>query len=249
MVTQPVSAAENMAVDHALLRRARKTGESVLRVYSWREPTVSLGRNQPAQGAYDAERAKELGVSIVRRPTGGRAVVHWREVTYSVTAPIRGRLSESYVATNRLLVNALQRLGVDADLAGDQTPIPKLSTSPCFDAAAPGEVVARGRKLVGSAQWREDGATMQHGSILIDDDQPLLAAIATQPTPLPAAPATLHTLLGRAPGPDAIAAALHDALDATLSAPAEPFTFDTETCREAAVLRAHYEADAWTWRR
>src|SRR5262245_64276589 len=77
----------NMALDEALMSRATRTGEAVFRVYSWSVPTLSLGRNQRAKGDYDLGAAHERGIAFVRRPTGGRALLHDHEVTYSVTIP------------------------------------------------------------------------------------------------------------------------------------------------------------------
>jgi lipoyl(octanoyl) transferase len=87
-----------MALDEALMTRARQTGECVFRVYSWSAPTLSFGRHQAARVAYDPRTLAETGVDVVRRPTGGRTVLHDREVTYSVTAPASdgGALRESY---------------------------------------------------------------------------------------------------------------------------------------------------------
>src|SRR5512143_3038322 len=105
LLTPPLSGAENMALDEALLERAAATGGAVFRVYSWAEPTLSFGRNQSVRGTYDASRARERGVAVVRRPTGGRSLLHHREVTYSVTAPATflGSFRESYARINRLL--------------------------------------------------------------------------------------------------------------------------------------------------
>ena len=117
--TPPLGGAENMAVDEVLLARAARTGEAVFRVYSWAEPTLSFGRNQTVVGVYGADRARERGVRVVRRLTGGRALLHWREVTYSVTAPLASAssLRESYARINRLLVYGLRRLGVAVEVA------------------------------------------------------------------------------------------------------------------------------------
>ena len=87
LLTPPLPGVDNMAIDDALMARARRTGEGVVRVYSWAEPTLSLGRNQWTAGVYSAERAHAVGVGVVRRATGGRALLHSREITYSVTAP------------------------------------------------------------------------------------------------------------------------------------------------------------------
>src|SRR6476620_9212884 len=87
LLSPPLGGPENMALDEALMGRARRTGESVLRVYAWSRPTLSLGRNQRAVGLYREQALAERGVGVVRRPTGGRALLHHREITYSVTAP------------------------------------------------------------------------------------------------------------------------------------------------------------------
>src|SRR5258706_10952663 len=106
--------AENMARDMALLGRARETGETVFSVYGWSRPTLSLGRNQRAAGCYDLNRLEALGIDVVRRPTGGRALLHYREVTYSVTGPAASgdTLSEAYQRVNRILLEGLTSLGV-----------------------------------------------------------------------------------------------------------------------------------------
>lgn len=246
LVTPPFDGVANMALDEALLHRARDAGHAVLRVYSWGRPTLSLGRNQTARGRYDAGRAAALGIDVVRRPTGGRAVLHHREITYSVAAPVGllGSLAESYHAINRLLLDGLQRLGVDAREAEPSGAAPLPGVSPCFETPVAGEITMRGRKLVGSAQVREDGALLQHGSILVDDDQSLAATLLLRPVAPPPAPATLRDALGRAPAP----AELARALAAALGDP-EPLALDDSLERAAGALRARYADPAWTWRR
>ena len=257
-----------MALDHALMRRAARTGHTVLRVYSWSTPTISLGRHQraaevitPALGLNaplgldvahaaplgpDVVHAAPLGLDVVRRPTGGRAVVHAREVTYSITAPIHpGSVTRTdYLQFNRLLLDALRRLGTDAELA--PSPVsraPRPHNSPCFNTATEGEIVIQGRKLAGSAQWRDDGAILQHGSILIDDDQPLLANGAHVP------PATLRTALGRPPEHDEVAKALFAAVRALADPAATCLAPDDDLTDDALRLRDHYADPRWTWRR
>src|SRR5438045_4001351 len=119
LVTDAASGAENMALDEALMDRARASGEWIARVYSWSAPTISLGRNQSARGRYNLDRIRELGLGVVRRPTGGRAILHHREITYSVTAPVAeaGDLRQSYDRINHLLLETLSLLGVHASIA------------------------------------------------------------------------------------------------------------------------------------
>jgi lipoate-protein ligase A len=261
LVTPPLAGAENMALDAALLARARLRREAVLRVYSWLRPTLSLGRNQRAVGAYSADRAREMGVDVVRRPTGGRAVLHWREITYSVAAPeLPGEpLRASYARINRLLLDALRRLGVPAALAAPVVRAPAPGIAPCFETPVAGELVAGGRKLVGSAQYREAGAFLQHGSILVEDDQQLLGRLALVPLPPVPAPATLRALLGRAPAPAELAEALLAATRA-LEDPGACRIGEGDCTAESGDalddLRAaargmlvHYGDPTWTWRR
>src|SRR5688572_13127482 len=137
----PLPGPDNMALDEALMARARRSGESVLRLYQWSEPTLSLGRNQRAAGLYDLDAARRSGIRFVRRLTGGRALLHHREFTYSVTAPVPARSSirESYDWINRLLTDALGRLGVDARPATGSRAMPP-DVTPCFEAPSAGEL-------------------------------------------------------------------------------------------------------------
>lgn len=249
--TPPLGGAANMALDEALMERAHRTGESVFRVYTWAEPTLSFGRNQTAAGIYDATAAHERGVTVVRRLTGGRALLHHREVTYSVTAPLANAssLRESYARINRLLVYGLRRLGVAVEVAAPRDRAIAPTASPCFERPAAGELVVGGRKLVGSAQWRDDGAMLQHGSILIEDDQALVSELACTGVPAPQPAATLAASLGRVPSADEVAVALFDAVRSLECERATEIELDSTV--DAAMRRTldRYLDDRWTWRR
>lgn len=239
--------AEQMAIDAGLMDRARETGEGVLRVYGWSRPTLSFGRHESVRGRFVPELLERENVGAVRRPTGGRVLMHDREVTYSVTAPAQEdeRLSESYRRINAILVSALSRLGARVAEAPASQPR-RPGGAACFASPSAGELVVDGRKLVGSAQLRERGALLQHGSILIDDDQPRIAGLASQPlTPaLPAA--TLRACLGHAPD----YAAVRDALRAALAqAEGEPLSLGcNEAAHFAAPHRQRFSSAEWTWR-
>lgn len=245
------SGAENMAIDEALMSRARRSGDAVLRLYAWDAPTLSLGRNQDAREHYDVERALALGVRFVRRPTGGRAVLHDREITYSVTAPVdaMGALSESYARINRLLLETLRGLGVHAEIADAGGRAMRPGTAPCFERPSAGEIMAGARKLVGSAQWRDGGALLQHGSILMDDDQMLSCELLRAPHEAPPPAATLGELLGRRPSLDEAHAQFQRAIRMLEDPDATPLVLDDETRCVARRLVARYEDSAWTWRR
>ncbi len=175
--------ASNMALDAGLLDGvASGTAPPTVRFYGWSPPCLSLGRHQPA-GAVDLRFCRREGIDVVRRPTGGRAVLHHLEVTYAVVAPVDGTVLPAAVqgAYRRIagaLVDGLRVLGVEAELAGESGngPLPRPTEAiPCFRIPAGGEIVVRGRKLVGSAVRIRGGAVLQHGSILLDWDGRLQA--------------------------------------------------------------------------
>jgi lipoate-protein ligase A len=241
----------NMALDHAMAARVRDTGLAMGRVYGWSHPVLSLGRHQRAAGLYDRTAAREHGIGIVRRPTGGRAVLHFREITYCVAAPEHafGPLTQAYRTINELLVLALRRLGVDATVATPGNAPPRPFAGACFEEPVAGEIVASGRKLVGSAQWRSDGALLQHGSILIDDDQHIANDLLVAPAPPPPRAATLRELLGRAPELEEFDRAFACAVAMRWGRVPERVALDGGLVRRAEARRAHYASDGWTWRR
>ena len=246
------SGAENMARDEGLMARARESGESVFSVYAWEKPTLSLGRNQTARDLYDLQELNRRGVDVVRRPTGGRALLHHREVTYSVAAPIADgeSLAETYRHINMILLDGLAKLGVDARESVRAEPTPRPDTLPCFAAPADGELVTRGAKLVGSAQVRENGAFLQHGSILIEDDQRLIAELlisGSHDLRVPQA-ATLSESLGRAPAIEEVATALFDSVK-RLKDPNALSLAETDIARFTAAHVEKYRSELWTWRR
>jgi lipoyl(octanoyl) transferase len=169
---QPRPGWANMAIDQALLDRAEYGGESWLRLYRWHPYCLSFGRHEPAFRRYDVDRIAALGLDTVRRPTGGRAVWHSRELTYSVAAPsVRfGALQAAYLEIHEMLRGALRGIGIGASLAAN-APTPGLDAGACFARAAGGEVMVGERKVVGSAQLRRGSALLQHGSILLEDEQ------------------------------------------------------------------------------
>ena len=250
-----------MARDHALAQALDGAGaagsdRAVLRLYRWSAPTLSLGRNEPARARFDPARLAAAGVDVVRRPTGGRAVLHDRELTYAVALPARalGGVRDAYVAVNRGLRRGLASLGVPAEIAGDGggEPPPGPDAGPCFREPAPGELVAAGRKLVGSAQARVGGTLLQHGSILVADDQDRIASLV-RPTEADAAPegtpATLTALLdGDVPSWEQLERAVVDGLREELGGRWEEEPAAVDPALESEMLE-RYRSDGWTWRR
>ena len=174
LVDEPASGAWNMAVDEVLLDAvAAGRSQPTLRCYGWTPACLSLGYFQSFE-IVDVEGCRARGVDIVRRPTGGRAILHDRELTYSVALPAsvlghEAGIVPSYHRLSLALQAGLVFLGVPATLApvaagpavDDRGPI-------CFDRPSAHEILLGGRKLVGSAQVRRAGALLQHGSIVIE---------------------------------------------------------------------------------
>lgn len=247
----PRAGAWNMALDHALLASVQNQPRAVLRLYRWQPACLSFGRNQPARGCYDEAAARALGIDIVRRPTGGMAVLHDRELTYAVIAPVDllGGPRASYHTINRALVAGLRRLGVPAQLAPGAKRSAFGTLHPCFAEPAAGEVVAAGQKLVGSAQRCERRALLQHGSILLDGSQDVVSRIAAVSFDLGGRATTLTALLGAAPALDALSAAIVAGFEEATGCRVRAGTLDTAVAERASELEALYGSPEWTWRR
>ncbi len=239
-----------MALDEAMLLTAGDTGETLVRLYQWERASVSFGRNQRCDGIYSRERCEALGVPAVRRLTGGRALVHAREVTYAVAAPTAAAptLRGGYEAINDVLRAALRALGVAAERAMPTVRMAAPGLAPCFEAPAAGELVVDGRKIVGSAQHRDARAFLQHGAILLADDQGLLNELAMVTLPEVPSPATLWSLR-----PDVSAEQLMDALTESVRAAAESaivvMTDADLLSHRVGGLATRYRDPLWTWRR
>ncbi len=164
----------NMALDALLLEECCRGGSAALRFYSWNPPAVSIGRFQDMSAGIDLGACRRLGLPVVRRMTGGRAVLHHREVTYSIAAawgedfPLMG-VTDLYERIAGGLLQAFALLGVSAGSAGRRGPAPTRSAN-CFRSPSRCEVVHQGRKLVGSAQVRSPAGFLQHGSVLLEVD-------------------------------------------------------------------------------
>ncbi|PKM79722.1 MAG: octanoyltransferase [Firmicutes bacterium HGW-Firmicutes-14] len=182
VISGPADGAANMAVDEAIMNAVRQgIAPPTIRLYQWSPPAVSLGYFQSLEKEIDLAACKEAGVDVVRRLTGGRAVLHQSELTYSVTAPeenskIRGSVLQSYLAISRGLVKGLSLLGVEAELSEGKKRS-GFNSAACFDAPSWYEMVVNGKKLVGSAQTRRNRCLLQHGSMLTDIDADLLFSV------------------------------------------------------------------------
>ena len=184
----PNIGAYNMAVDEELLARAQ-AGETAptLRLYTWHPPAVSIGRFQKIGTAVDVDACRQRGIDIVRRITGGRAVLHHQELTYSIIARTDDPLFPTNVhGTYKIiaagLLQGLRNLGIPAEMVSRSSRyaalVKKDSKDPaCFSSPSWYEILVHNRKIIGSAQRRLSGAFLQHGSILTGYDPELEAGV------------------------------------------------------------------------
>lgn len=167
--------ASNMAIDEAIADAVR-AGDVLptLRFYQWGPSCLSLGRMQSAESV-DVARCHEQGWDIVRRSSGGRAVLHIDELTYSIAAPedeprMAGGIMPSYRRLSEALLAGMERAGIYADQSDTRVGSNKNKGPICFDLPGAYEITHRGRKLVGSAQKRSRGVVLQHGAIPLQGD-------------------------------------------------------------------------------
>ena len=171
---EPRSGAENMAIDQAIMEAVgRDVMPPTLRLYRWQPACLSLGYAQSVSDV-DVERLQQHGWDLVRRPTGGKAILHTDELTYSVALPednpvVRGGVIESYRRLSSALLAGLERLAVSADITSREE-AGRATGAVCFEVPSDYEVTAAGRKLIGSAQVRRQQTVLQHGTIPLYGD-------------------------------------------------------------------------------
>jgi lipoyl(octanoyl) transferase len=186
--TPPASGPWNMALDEAILESAGR-GDSLptLRLYAWAPPCLSLGYTQ-AFSDVDLPRLAARGWTVVRRPTGGKAILHTDELTYSVAGPhedprLKGGVIESYRRLSEALLHALRLLGLDAQ-ANSQAASPASGAEEgpvCFEVPSNYEIVVGQKKLVGSAQARRKEGVLQHGSLPLSGDLARITQVLSFP--------------------------------------------------------------------
>ena len=236
---------ENMSIDYSLLRRAQE-GVAFLRLYCWTPACLSFGRNEPATRRYDIAEIERRGLDTVRRPTGGRAVWHDAELTYAVAAPNEtfGTLPETYNIIHTTIAAALRRVGVSTELAGKPAAgTGALSGGACFAAPAGGEIIAAGKKLVGSAQVREENAFLQHGSVLLHDGQDMVTQVTTGEAVWPAS-TSVSAVLGRAVEFNEVANSIRQEAREAWSG-----SWLEQSLPCSATEHAKFTDLEWTWRR
>ncbi|MEI6386730.1 MAG: lipoate--protein ligase family protein [Spirochaetota bacterium] len=253
----------NMAADEAL-REAVGRGESspLLRLYSWAPGCLSLGLGQSRADVDDAGLAAH-GWDLVRRASGGRAILHIDELTYSVIAPIgevrvQGSILESYRRLAQALMAALRSLGLPVEMQGEAPPSAQTKGPVCFEVPSSYEIVIAGKKLVGSAQARNRDSVLQHGTLPLSGDLsritralafPDKAARDAAAAKLLTRATTVETVLGSAPAWELAAAAFVAAFEEELALRFVVSEMDdAELLRTEELVQTKYAHADWTGR-
>jgi lipoate-protein ligase A len=263
LTTPPARGAWNMAVDEAILEHVER-GDVLptLRLYAWDPPCLSLGRAQPFTDV-DTVRLEAHGWDVVRRMTGGRAILHTDELTYSVTGPVdeprlAGTVLESYNRLAGALLAAVHDLGLPVEMkegkaesSGEPNPV-------CFEVPSTYEITVGGKKLIGSAQARRKDGVLQHGSLPLTGDltricQALVfpdeAARETAMARLLARATTVESVLGREVGWETAAQAFVRAFEAQLGLIFERGELsESELARTEKLVSEKYAHPSWTER-
>ena len=179
------SGKENMTTDAKLLENAieKQLTEPIFRLYGWKPAWVSLGRNQK-EDFINFDLLKKLNIDVVRRLTGGRALLHDNEITYSFVCPTNylkngEHVVSSYKEISQILIDKFQKLGIDLDFGTSKAINTKFDY--CMLLSTGADLCYKNKKLIGSAQCRKNGYILQHGSILYDYDKDLLEKIFNEP--------------------------------------------------------------------
>lgn len=245
IIQAPDDGPHNMAVDEAMLTAVGKgNAPPTLRFYRWSQPTISLGHFQRFTELQQLD-PRFRNLAVVRRITGGGAILHDAELTYSLILPCRHRLVDKrspntlYVAVHKALITVLASLGLSAQLRHGARPTSQ-QKGPffCFERVNPSDVMVAGRKIAGSAQRRTLNALLQHGSLMLDNTltQPGLTTLAEHPLSQPAQPGK-------------IARAWSDELARTLDLSFAEGELTEQEEALAQQLRTKYVSDEWTRRR
>lgn len=179
------SAALNMAIDEAILTfHLRGETPPTLRAFAWERPAISLGRFQDIEREILVEECAKRGIDLVRRPTGGRAVLHVNEFTYSMTVSTEYGVPTGVVAAYSWLaqgiIAALEPFGIHSEVSTNR--VSKQQTAACFAFSTQADLTSNGRKLVGSAQVWKENSVLQQGTIPLEDGGPLLFSLLRYPS-------------------------------------------------------------------
>lgn len=263
LYTGEADGATNMAIDEAILHAvAQELAPPTLRLFAWQPPCLSLGQAQSFDDV-DWEACVARGYHVVRRPTGGRAILHTDELTYSVTAPeaeprVAGGILPSYRRLSAGLLEGLRLLdvpGVEAhhpEAAEEKARDEALNGPVCFQAPSTYEITVAGKKLVGSAQVRREGVVLQHGTLpLVGDLARICDVLAAHPdrARVQSRATTVEGVLGRTVSFGQAAEAMARGFAAALNVELTPGDLlQEERAWAEEARRERYSSDAWNRR-
>jgi len=263
LITPPKRGAWNMAADEAILEHiGRGASLPTLRLYAWEPACLSLGHAQPIADV-DMQRLRQNGWEVVRRATGGRAILHTDELTYSVIAPldepiVEGSILESYNRLAQALLMAVQSLDVPVEIKEEKTDQSETPNPVCFEVPSTYEITANGKKLIGSAQARKKEGVLQHGSLPLTGDlaricQALMfekeSARENASKRLLDRATTVESALGRSISWELAARAFVEAFEAKLGLTLQRGDLSTnEISRTEELVHEKYDHPSWTER-
>jgi len=256
LTSEPLDGPTNMAVDEAVLvSRLEGGGPPTIRFFAWQPPTISLGYGQPVDDRIDLDEAARMGVGLVRRSTGGSAILHEGpdlELTYSVVAAAGDfagaeDLLTTYQWIGAALAVGLRGLGAPVEMVPVRPSSPDAMPAFCFARTGLYELEVGGRKVVGSAQRRQSAGFLQHGTVMLGAVAERLRRVFAEGTDPLAGMTTLETVLGRRPSfaetAEALARGFREAHGLELSASGlDP----AESAMAERLAREKYGAEWWT---
>ncbi|ETT82231.1 biotin/lipoate A/B protein ligase family protein [Viridibacillus sp. FSL R5-0477] len=266
----PCSPAFNMALDEALLHwHSKGLIPPVIRFYEWNPATLSIGYFQRAEKDIDFEQLHKLNLGFVRRPTGGRAVLHEHELTYSIIVnedypDMPKTVTEAYRVLSEGLLLGFRNLGLDAyfsvpDSEEKRADLKTPKSAVCFDAPSWYELVVEGKKVAGSAQTRQEGVILQHGAILIDLDDEKLISLFKFPSEasrermrkhLPQKAVAINQLAQKPVDVETCISAFRKGFEDGLDIELVPYTLTKEQMDFVNNLaKTRYESDEWNFRK
>ncbi|WP_074599121.1 lipoate--protein ligase family protein [Sediminibacillus halophilus] len=253
-----------MALDEALLNwHSQGIIPPILRFYGWKPAGISVGYFQKVKGKIDVDGARQHGIELVRRQTGGRAVLHDQELTYSVLVSedheaMPASVKEAYLVISRGLLEGFKELGIEAEFAVPEEKLQTTDSAVCFEEPSWYELIVAGKKAAGSAQTRKKGVILQHGSIPLNVDKGKLFDLFVYPNE------RVKERAKRTFGDKAVAIndvskhpirfeeakqAFKTGFERGLQIQLEPFTLTEEQLSEVHALESKYKSEAWNFSR